>query len=154
MNYNNRFFGKCNCFFTKIQKIFHRFYKECTNLSKNPIDNAEELSKQSEQERTERQKIEQRSQNHAEEHEQAQLSLPDIERQKQQPDQQKQRKQQIGRHGQTPPNTALCAQKIVEQPVDRAEEQTQPKLKELKRDRQLHQPNSDLKKPPRSRSSS
>ena len=98
--------------------------------------------------RTERQKIGRRAKRQRRKIEQPELPAPRIEREGEQRKKKCQRKQNIQHSACAPQQSSHCAQTVVPEPQQCAKSYGKEKLRRLKTDRQLHQPNSRAKKPP------
>lgn len=104
--------------------------------------------RQAQKQPAEREKIQRRTEANAEQHEKAQLSAPDIERQKQQADEKIQREKQVENGRQRVNAAADEAKNVIDESERRTEQQGGDQLPKLQRNRQLHQPSRRRKKPP------
>ena len=133
-----------------MQKNSHRCSCHARCAPNDPVKPAVD----SQQDRTERQKIQARAQHQTGEREQPEQAAPRIEREKKQRRRERQCEQHIKRQRQSRAQTPERTQRVVEYAQRQPQQHGGVKLGCLQRDRQLHQPKSRAKKPPAGASSS
>lgn len=120
------------------------------NLPKAP----QKPGKSRKHQRAQREKIPRRAEKHPREEKQTELPLPHIERKAEQRQQKRQQKQRVQHCSKLFHQLSRRAQTIIDKAERRAKQHGQRKLLRLKKNRQLHQPNSRPKKPPAGAASS
>ena len=140
-----------------FEKFFQIFQKKAQRRKHQPHETPGEAEKSAEQpqnERAERQKIQNGGQKNGQEHIQAKLAAAGGERERQKRGRERKPKQEIRGNGGTRRQLPQRAQRVIQPAQRQPQKHTLRKGQRLRRDRQLHQPKSLAKKPPRGISSS